>query len=64
MAKLTDNMPMPFGKHKGEAMANVPASYLIFLYDNNLPDGNVKAYIEENMDALRKEITEKKNNKN
>lgn len=25
---------MPFGKHEGEAMANVPDSYLIWLRDN------------------------------
>lgn len=31
--KLTDESLMPFGKHKGEKMANVPASYLLWLYD-------------------------------
>lgn len=31
MEKLTDNSPMPWGKHKGTAMANVPAHYLLWL---------------------------------
>jgi len=31
--KLTDESPMPFGKYKGEKMANVPASYLKWIYD-------------------------------
>lgn len=60
MAELTDNMPMPFGKYKGIAMVNVPPDYLIYLYDNGLPDGNVKQYIEDTMDILRKEIIENK----
>ncbi|WP_114752343.1 putative quorum-sensing-regulated virulence factor [Pleomorphovibrio marinus] len=29
---LTDNDPMPFGKHKGTPMANVPDHYLKWLH--------------------------------
>lgn len=55
MAKLKDTDPMPYGKHKGIAMANVPASYLLWLYDNCYnPD--IRAYIRDNMDALKQEI--------
>lgn len=62
--ELTDESLMPFGKHKGEKMANVPASYLLWIYDEwTLPNPRfgfvhkeVKAYIEENLDALKKEI--------
>lgn len=32
---LTDNSIMPFGVYKGKKMANVPASYLKWIYDNN-----------------------------
>lgn len=58
---LTDTSPMPFGKHKGELMANVPASYLIWLYNQGAPkpfEGvklAVRRYTEENMDVLTKE---------
>lgn len=30
---MTDISLMPFGKHKGEKMANVPPEYLLWLYD-------------------------------
>lgn len=53
--KLTDEDPMMFGKHKGTAMANVPADYLLYLYHNNLPDGNVRDYIEDNLDSIQQE---------
>ena len=53
---LTDQSPMPFGKHKGVEMENVPCSYLIWLYENDLKDGDVKDYIEDNMDVLKMEL--------
>jgi uncharacterized protein (DUF3820 family) len=53
--KLTDNSPMPFGKHKNSAMVNVPAGYLIWLYDNKKDGPMIRAYIEENLQGLRKE---------
>lgn len=57
---LTDKSPMPWGKYQGEPMGWVPASYLIFLYDNNKCSGAVKAYIEENMDVLQHEVNQHK----
>lgn len=61
---LTDESIMPFGKHKGKEMANVPASYLLWIYDEwTLPNPRfgfvhqeVKEYIEENLDVLKKEV--------
>lgn len=58
---LTDDSLMPFGKFKGEEMINVPASYLIWLYDNDKCSGEVKEYIEDNLDVLRVEIERSKN---
>lgn len=46
---------MPFGKHKGTKLANIPASYLIWAYDNLTLRDDLKAYISENMDALKQE---------
>lgn len=46
---------MPFGKYKGALLANVPAKYLIFLYDNN-KSGVITDYIKDSMDALKAEI--------
>lgn len=59
---LTDNDLMPFGKYKGEKLANVPASYLLWLYDNNKCNQYLREYIEDNMDVLNEEI--KKNSRN
>lgn len=55
---LTDNDLMPWGQHKGVKMANVPASYLIWLYEEKKCSGNVKDYIKENLDVLKREINE------
>lgn len=49
---ITDETPMPFGKHKGIAMANVPASYLLWLHDNGQCFGAMKDYLDDNYDAL------------
>lgn len=56
LMKLTDTSPMPFGKYKGTALANVPASYLIYIYEHAFCYGAVKDYIRENLDALQLEI--------
>ena len=63
MAKFTDETRMPFGKHKGGQLINVPASYLIWLYDNQMRNGALKNYIEDNLDVLRQEIKEQKHQK-
>lgn len=58
MSKLTDQDPMPFGKHKGVPMEDVNASYLHWLwfngkrYEFNCP---VHQYIRDNMDVLETE---------
>ena len=49
---MDDNSIMPFGKYKGEKMANVPASYLLWIYDEPFCTGELKKYIKENMDAI------------
>lgn len=56
MAKLTDNSIMPFGKYQGHTMANVPASYLIWIFENNKCTKEVAIYISENLENLKLEI--------
>lgn len=58
MTQLSDTDPMPFGKHKGEPMQDVPASYFHFLWQNGLKEdklGNVADYIRRNLNSLRQE---------
>ena len=59
---LTDTSPMPFGKYSGQAMANIPADYLLWLYKKNQQTrtyGKMKAvmdYIEANKEVLEQEV--------
>lgn len=46
---------MPFGKYQGKAMANVPAQYLIWLYNQGCNHPGVKKYILDNLEILKKE---------
>ena len=52
---MDDESIMPFGKYKGEKMANVPAEYLLFLHSEGKCYGDVKEYIEENLEVLKKQ---------
>lgn len=54
---LTDTDLMPFGKYKRQKMQDVPASYLLYLYDLGSTYGDLKTYIEDNKDVLEKEIS-------
>lgn len=58
MAQLTDESPMPFGKHKGKKLANVPADYLLWIYGSGILPSfkNLEEYIEENMNVLKQEM--------
>jgi uncharacterized protein (DUF3820 family) len=55
---LTDNDVMTFGTHKDKRLENVPASYLLWLWDEgwhartNEPLG---AYLKDSLTALLKE---------
>lgn len=53
MEKFTDSSKMPFGKYKGDRLIDIPASYLLWLYENDRA-GSIKSYIEENLDAIKK----------
>jgi uncharacterized protein (DUF3820 family) len=61
--KMTDNSLMPYGKHKGQKMANVPPDYLIWLFENNKCTPEVAKYIAENLDVLKAEIELKNKNR-
>lgn len=56
MDPLTNEDPMPFGKHKGTPMKDVPASYLFYLWTHGLesdPHSNVGDYIRDNLAELK-----------
>lgn len=56
LAPLTDESLMPTGKYKDTRMDKVPASYLMNIYEGSMANPLVRAYIIDNLDAIRKEI--------
>lgn len=62
---LNDIDNMPFGKHKGQPMQDIPASYLKWLHTNIKEQGGPNSsnqmvfnYIHNSQDALRQEGVE------
>ena len=56
--QLTDTDAMPFGKHKGMPMQDVPASYLHWLWANGKTRDKwcpVADYIRRSLSALKQE---------
>lgn len=55
---MNDQSEMPFGKHKGKKLEDVPASYLLWLWDNGVwsDTGNpLHNYIRGSFTALETE---------
>lgn len=57
---LTDDSIMWFGDYKGRKLVNVPASYLLYIYNNNKAFGKLKDYIEDNLQVLEVEFENEK----
>ncbi len=57
---LTDKGIMPTGKHKGLKMIDVPASYLLYIYENDMCGARVKKYIEDNLDVIKEQAKQEK----
>lgn len=55
MLKLNDKSPMPYGKYEGVKMANLPANYLLYLYDEDMCGAPVRLYVKEREEDLRDE---------
>lgn len=58
----TDETIVTFGIHKGKTLADVPGSYLLYLYESQkgISDPRLLKYVEENYKALEME----RNNQN
>jgi len=39
--------PMPFGKYKGIALIDLPEPYVVWMFENNLPNGQLGQLISE-----------------
>lgn len=60
---MIDNSTMPYGKYKGVKIANIPADYLIWIFENNKCTPEVAKYIGENIDVLKTEINRNRKSK-
>lgn len=70
MEDLKDDSLMPFGKYKGQKMIDVPASYLLWFYNEHIVGGSeinmtltnkmLKRYIVDNLEVLKIESTKKR----
>lgn len=53
---MNDQSIMPFGFHKGKKLEDVPDEYLLWLWDRGQIFGELKAYIEDNLEAIKLNI--------
>lgn len=58
--KFTDTTKLTFGLHRGKELANVPASYLLWCYDNYVGGDLLREYIRDNKEILEQELSSKK----
>jgi uncharacterized protein (DUF3820 family) len=59
MADLKDDSLMPYGKHKGEKMIDIPADYLLYLYDTGALSNEVSKYVNDNLDVLKQQAKQR-----
>lgn len=57
---MDDQSLMPFGKYKGEKLENVPARYLLWLWDSGVysEESPLHDYIENAFSVLESEATD------
>jgi uncharacterized protein (DUF3820 family) len=55
MPIIDDDYVLTFGKYKGEKIANVPATYLVYMYDSGKCNFSVATYFEANESLIREE---------
>lgn len=60
-SELTDDSPFPDkGGYKGVKMANMPAGWLVWVYENDKCSQAVRDYVKANLDDLRSEANKKR----
>lgn len=57
MTESLEDIRMPFGKHKGESLLDIPVSYLEWIYDNIELDGDLEESVSDAIDLLTSEQT-------
>lgn len=52
---LKDDDIMPSGKWQGTKMVDVPAKYLLYVYENDMCNARVKQYVESNLEVIKQQ---------
>lgn len=58
---LEDDDEMPFGKHRGKRMVDVPDDYFLYMYNEGFLTGRVFDYVIENLEAIKYNVKDAKN---
>lgn len=58
MTQRPEDIVLNFGKHKGKRLETVPASYLLWLGEQNFCPPDVYAYYVKNKHNLQREVEE------
>ena len=53
---MDDNSIMPFGKHKGIPLKDVPDDYLYWLHGAGTSNNELAEYLEDNIDSIKQNI--------
>lgn len=65
--EIGEHYVLDFGIHKGTKLANVPADYLVYVYENDFLKGfakkALKEWIKENLEDIKFEAEQLKKNK-
>lgn len=49
---------MPFGMHKGKRFSQIPAQYLLWLFNKGCTHPEVSQYIHDNLASLQAEVSQ------
>ena len=56
--EYTDDTIITFGVHKGKKLIDVPASYPLWVAEQEWCSEKMATYVEDNRDVLEKEVSE------
>lgn len=62
--KIYGDYIIPYGRYQGKKMKDIPAKYLVWLYNHNRTSHEVAKYVRWNRDVLLEEIEDEKRKTN
>ena len=53
--KVTHNTPLWFGRYRGKKLKEIPSRYLLWLIEKDFTTGQMRKYLKENAEILKRE---------